>query len=353
MRRPVRTVFRSAALLTFFACLRGAVAGDVALAEVLFRQGRDLMDKGDLAAACPKLGESYEQDPATGTLLALAFCQEQQGKTASAWASFAEAATRSRRDGNRDRETIAEEHEAALEPLLSRLTLHVDAGTAALAGLTITRDGVRVGEPAWGVPGPLDPGDHVIVATAPGKRKWTKTVTLGARADAQTISVPLLEDAGSAAAGGPPPPPATAKAHSRGAEDVPGAPRESASQDVGTSIASEGPPLRTIGIVTGGLGVLGLGVSGFFALRATSLNGESNADGHCTSRGCDDAGYAKRKDAVSAATTATVSLVAGSVLTVVGATLFIVGGPRSPSARVSATPVVGANAAGVVLDGRF
>jgi hypothetical protein len=58
-----------------------ADAGDVATAEALFREGRALMDMGDFVAACPKLAESHAQDPATGTLLALAVCQEGAGQT--------------------------------------------------------------------------------------------------------------------------------------------------------------------------------------------------------------------------------------------------------------------------------
>jgi hypothetical protein len=84
------------------------------------------------------------------------------------------------------------------------------------------------------------------------------------------------------------------------------------------------------------------------------LNDESNAAGHCVvGTGCDETGYSKRGDAIGAATAATVSFVAGSVLLAAGVTLFLVGRPGSESASVAATPVVGSNEAAIVLGGTF
>jgi hypothetical protein len=317
-----------------------AHAGDSVLAESLFRQGRALMDKGDYAAACPRLSESYVQDPSTGTLLALALCQERAGKTASAWASYAEVVTRSKREGNADRERAAREHKDALEPKLSRLTIEVGADAAAASELVVTRDGHAVGQGAWGAPTPLDPGDHVVMATASGKQAWSKTVTVGAAADSQTVTVPPLADLAVAATPAPPPtPPVDVAADSSTPQSRP---------------FFNGSPLQTAGLVVAGAGVVGLGVSAYFGLHASGLNSDSNADGHCDRSGCDPYGFGKRSDAADASSAATVFLLAGAGLTAAGATLFFIGGSkRAESTAIHATPVVAPGVAAVSLGGQF
>jgi hypothetical protein len=333
----------AALLLAAFAISPAVHAGDAITAEALFREGRSLMDAGNFAAACPKLAESYAQDAATGTLLALAMCQEQAGQTASAWASYAEVISRAKQDGRADREQAARDHLSALDPRLSRLTITVDAGTAALPGLLVTRDGKPVGQGVWGTGVPLDPGEHVVEATAPGKQLWKTTVKIGAQPEAQTVQVPALEDEAATPPAGVAPPEATPQA------------AEPAAADSGASTG--GAPLRTVGLVVGGAGIVGLGVGTFFGLHAKSLNDQSKQDGHCTpSNECDAIGGANRDDAKSAANVATVALIAGGVLTATGVTLFLVGGPKNKeasAARVEATPLLGWNEAAMVVRGRF
>jgi TolA-binding protein len=63
---------------------------DPATAEVLFRTGRLHSLAGEYAAVCPLFAESLRLDPAPGTLLNLADCEEHIGRTATAWAHFRE-----------------------------------------------------------------------------------------------------------------------------------------------------------------------------------------------------------------------------------------------------------------------
>jgi hypothetical protein len=319
-------------------CSAPVLAGDAAAAETLFREGRTLMDTGDYARACPKLAESYEQEPGTGTLLALAMCREREGKLASAWAAYGQVASRSKHDGRADREQAAREQVAALEPRLSRLTINVDAATAALPGLSVKRDGSPIGSGAWGTAVPLDPGEHVLEAAAPGKKAWSAKVSVGAERDAQTISVPVLEVDEQAVAGAAP---------------LAGSAADAPPEQAG---ASKGPPLRTIGLIVGGVGIVGLGLGGVFALQANSANKESNEDGHCDAQNqCDTVGGEKREDAKSAAGVATVMFITGGVLTAAGVTLFLVGSPkrRATGALVEAAPVIGRRDAGLVVRGSF
>src|SRR5450755_3617279 len=65
-----------------------ADAHDPAAAEALFRDGRAAAQRGDWETACPKLRESQRLDPAAGTLLNLADCEEHRGKVATAWQLF-------------------------------------------------------------------------------------------------------------------------------------------------------------------------------------------------------------------------------------------------------------------------
>jgi hypothetical protein len=323
-----------ALVLTAFALAPSVHAGDVATAEALFREGRALMDAGNFQAACPKLAESYAQDPGTGTLLALAICQESAGQTATAWATFAMVVPRAKTDGRADREEAARTHMAALEPKLSHLTIVVDAANAGASGLVVTRDGTAVGSGAWGVAVPIDPGPHAIEATAPGKNPWKTTVTIGAEADAQSIQVPLLSEAPAAA-------PLNAAAP--------------APADTGVTSTS-GFPLRTVGIITGAVGVVGLGLSGYFGLHAASLDSDSKKDGHCDAQQrCDATGGSLRGDAISAATAATVTLVVGGVLTATGVTLFFVGAPKDEGRRahVEASPLVARDVGGLMVRGAF
>ena len=164
----------------------------VALAEALFQEGQRLLERGDAHAACPKLAESLRLDRATGTLLALAMCHEVDGHLASAWAEYLEVIARAKRDGRPDREEAARQYAHALEARLSTLDIAVPAAVARIPGLVVERDGVALESPAWSMGIPVDPGPHVVTATAPGRQAFTTTVVVGAVADHQTVTVPLL-----------------------------------------------------------------------------------------------------------------------------------------------------------------
>lgn len=170
-----------------------ALAQGTALAETLFREGRRLMDQKRYSEACPKLVESHRIDPATGTLLALALCHEAEGKTASAWTEYTDAAARARTEGNKDREDVARKKAALLEPKLSRLTIRVSSQAAAIRGLVITTDGVSQPKEAWGMAVPIDPGSHVVEANAPGHKAVRFEIKVAPERDSREASIPALE----------------------------------------------------------------------------------------------------------------------------------------------------------------
>ncbi|MBI4701291.1 MAG: hypothetical protein HY744_09050 [Deltaproteobacteria bacterium] len=307
--RPIAGAVLGLACMALSAPASAVTPEERALAEGLFREGKRLLAEGQLALACPKIEESQRLDPGAGTLLNLALCHQGEGRTATAWAELKEALAQARSDGRADREQIAREHLATIEPELSRLTVGV-APEAKVTGLEVKRDGISLREAVWGAALPVDPGEHVVEATAPGKKPWKLTLRVGPDGDLQQVTVPLLADEPRAVAPklAPPasavPPPAT----------VPPEPVDAAFD-----------PRRVAGLTVGGLGLAALGVGGFFGVRAIALRSES--DDHCpTDTSCDAKGVALNDDAQVSATLANVGIGAGLVALGLGAYLVISSG---------------------------
>src|SRR5688500_12365728 len=166
--------------------------GNKAAAEALFVEGRNLMAAERYAEACPKFEASQEMDPGLGTMLNLAECYEKTGKTASAWAQYREAIPIARAAGSKARQDLATERAKALEERLSTLTIRAMTGDDDDAHLEIRRDGVPVQRAELGSPIPVDPGEHVIEAVAPGKQPWSSKVQVGADAAKVSVDIPKL-----------------------------------------------------------------------------------------------------------------------------------------------------------------
>ena len=162
-----------------------------ALAETLFFTARGLMEAGRYSEACGKLSESYRLDAAPGTLLNLAVCNEKIGKTASAWGEFRDALSDARRMSRPDREKLATEHIAALEPELSYLAITVPPFVRVVRGFEILRNGVPLQSAAWDTDLPVDPGEVEVVERAPLYKPKTLHVTVAAKQHASLAAVPL------------------------------------------------------------------------------------------------------------------------------------------------------------------
>ena len=193
MARRWLALCMTAMLATSAAEVRAQDAQASAAAEALFEQARKLMDAGKYRDACPKFAESQRLDPGIGTMLYLADCYEKNGQTASAWATFREAADAAKTAGQADREQKARARAATLEPKLAKLTIVAPAN---VAGLEVLRDGLPVGEPLWGAPVPVNPGAHTIAAKAPGKKAFAGKVDVPNEPGASvSTTIPALEDA--------------------------------------------------------------------------------------------------------------------------------------------------------------
>ena len=299
-----------------------------ALATALFKEGRALLEQGRVAEACRKLEESQRLDPGGGTLLNVAVCHEREGRTASAWTEFTEALTLARRDGREDRVLLARARIAALEPGLSNVVIEVPP-PADTGGLEIRRDASVVRRPAWGTAMPVDPGEHVVSASAPGRRPWTVTVAVRPGGQAVRVVVPPLELEA-------PPAPAAAEV------PVP-AP--------GHAPPGSGSTRRVLGVSLLGVGATAVAVGTVFGLLASSEHTRSGCGGTLcpTHAGLDLEGASRRDGDVSS-----VAFAAGGAALAAGLYVWLTA-PRAPADGRAWTlaPGAGPRSAGLWLHGRW
>jgi hypothetical protein len=281
-------------------------AGDAATAEALFREGSALLDAGNAVEACPKLADSHRLDPGGGTVLVLALCYEALGRWASAWTAFHEAIAFARRDGRADREQRATERLSSIEPRLSHLVVRVSAPIEAIG---VERDGVAVPASAWGMRLPVDPGEHIVSASAPGRSAWS-TRFRAAEGSADEVVVPELA----------PLPPPVARAAGTAPPPLDPAPPVAPRRDSNVPAAHHGR--STVGFVALGVGVAGLALGTWFGISA--LDDARAADDACPVTECTDpAAVARSQRATRSARVSTIAFAAGGVLSVAGAYLLL------------------------------
>ncbi len=276
-----------------------------AQAQQLFDSALADAEAGNFALACPKFLASQEVDPKTSTLLNLGSCYDKNGQSASAWGAFREAEGLARKAGRADWEASARARAEALEPKLLRVAVQVEPASR-VPSLLVTRDGARVGPGEWGVPIPVDPGEHVIRATADGRRPWESRITVSE--PTFTLTVPILDLIPEPPA---PPPPSVVET-----------PRP----------VLRFTPLRTAGAVTAGVGVVGLVTGGIFALVAKGAY--DDARDRCTggTNSCPASAVADADGAYGTAGAATVIFVGGAALLAGGAALYFLA-PDAKSTR--------------------
>ena len=325
---------------------------DKAAAEGLFDQGRAAMQEGDFGKACGLLERSQHIDPAVGTLLYLAECYEKSGRTASAWATFREAADAAMAAKDPQRARTGRERSQRLEPVLSRLTIQVAPETQQIPGLTVDRRDKPIQPALFNVAVPTDPGEYTITATAPGYEPMTLTISVPERGGRVSITIPPLRkgaesDKGATAAPSATPPPGAA---------VPGRPAGPADASDGPVNLSTTPSetrssgQRTMGLVVGAAGVVGVGIGTFFGLRAFSKYGD--AKDLCPETNCTSAeGPALTDEARNAATAANIAFGVGLVALAGGAVLYLTAPSEQSATRGSLHAKIGPGS--ILLGGTF
>jgi hypothetical protein len=335
------------AALVVIACLTApalAKDADAAAAEAMFDEARRLLAAGDVKAACPKFAESYRLDPALGALLNLAACHEKEGRVATAWSEYRDAEAQALKARDDKRAAYSKKQAAALEPRLPRLAIAV---TETPPGFAVTRNGAPVGEASYGMSLPIDPGPQDLAASAAGRERWTKRVTLaeGARLRLVVPDLAVAKEAPSAAATPP----------SRPGDGPSAAPLPS-----GEPVPPEPPPApptsgqRVAGFAVGGVGLASLAAGAVFA--GLTAGQKAAADERCPNKLCDALGLDDIATARTFAGVSNITFGAGGALVLVGGILALTARPSSPAPTAGALlvlPVMGNRSAGVMASGSF
>lgn len=300
------TLGRMAITLSFIATATSAVAQPSAAdAEVLYRNGRDLMLAGKIAEACAAFENSYRLDAAVTTIIALATCRERLGQLANAWGLFsmAERLTSDARDNVTTRlHAIARDRAANLEPRVPKLTINVPVQSES-DGLEVLRDTVSIPVEMWNRELPTDGGTYTITARLSGAKEWSTTITLASESDAKTVDIPELRKVVSSngmptmsKTGNEPRTMASvSRASGSGQGERPDAENQQRSitfdKDAAKSKAAEERVdvhensrrtptpsergLRIAGLATGAAGVVALGIGAAFGVRARRVSDEA------------------------------------------------------------------------------
>lgn len=317
-----------------------------ATAEAYFDDALRLMQAGDFAAACSKLEASQRLDPAVGTLLYLGECYERRGRTASAWVTFREAEALARATSQPQRAEMARARVDKLQSSLARLTVEVSPEARAIPGLRILCGTVPIDPTLPSAPVPVDPGELVVEASAPGYTPLSRAVTVPAGGKV-SVSIPALsKQAGPAEAMVPTTPAATASpltpATAAGSTPLPAQPPPAPAR-------TEQPSL-VLPLTLGAVGVVGLGLGTFFGVRA--IGKASDANDVCPNQQCrEERGPSLMDSARTSANVSNVAFAVGAVALAGGVVLYLVSQPKHPEAGVSLSTWAGPERAGLSLRG--
>jgi hypothetical protein len=319
-----------------------------AAAEALFQEGKALFDQGRYEQACGKFAASQELDAGFGTLMNLGECYERRGMTASAWATFKEAASLARSAAQTDREEAARERAHQLESALSKLVVRASDPASSIEGLEVRLNGTLLPRATWGSAVPVDPGTQHVRVSAPGYEPRESELIVQKGPGETPLEIPPLVR--------------SAQAAPSNAPLLGGEPPKSSLPDASPNRSDDGGTQRTIGYALAGAGAVGLVVGTVFGLSAIAKNGDS--DDLCrTERLCSNEGLDLRDDARSAAAASTIAFVAGGafaagglalVLTAAGTSEAPTAQRRAPErARVRVGSHFGQRGVRLVMEGSF
>jgi hypothetical protein len=204
-----------------------------------------------------------------------------------------------------------------------------DAAGNDLSAVRVSMDGKPLTDRLEGAAIPIDPGKHSFRFESPGLPPIDKSFVLHQGEKDRRERVAFAAPAG-------------------GLVEQPGTPR---TETVVAPVTRQTPSsswsaLKTAGLVTGGAGLVAIGVGTVFGLLAVSdkSNASCDASGYCTS--------GPLHDARNHADASTAGFVAGGVLLVTGVAL-VVFAPNASKASVQIAPAVAERSVGVAVRGVF
>lgn len=310
---------------------RVALAQDVVMADAYFTTGIKALEEGKFDIACPDLAKSHKLDPKAGTLFALADCERQRGRVATALAWFDDYLRQvagmpaDKRIKHAERVKKAEYHKAGLAKEIPTLAIVLPANIPANA--KVFRDGTELSASMLGVPVPIDPGEHVVQVDVEGA-KWPEQRVRLDKGEAKRLEI-VLPIVASKPVEEPKP------------AAVVNVPEKKAAGLVPPVVPPDKPAnngLRTGGFVALGVGVVGFvawGVTGSMAIQKKSAFDEKCPNNTCP-KGVDDADWYQGR---TLSNVATIGLGVGVAGVAAGAVMLVVG--QRKAEKGAAKPGIG------------
>lgn len=278
-------------------------------ASRLFQDGRAAFAQADYERASSFFEQSYQLDPALGTLLNLAVCEEKLGKLRAALGHLEQA--RNSADAADRRRPLVEERIAQLDARIPRLTVQRSAVMSDNVAISLDQRELAAAE--IGATMRIDPGRHILDCTGPRGERCTNVFSL--KEGESAVHVATVTHA-SIAPGGAPPPDA--------AHPNPPSP----------SVLPPSDNRRPLAYATGAFGLAGVLV-GLVAGGAV-LNQKNIVEAHCDRTGCDRTGYDAAQLGMTLSTIGTISTAVGLSAIGVSGYLFVTApAPRGPITGVS------------------
>src|ERR1041385_61715 len=270
-------------------------------ASKLHEEAEHALKKGDWGHACRLYEESEALDPSATTQTRVAECLQHDGHLARALEAYKAAlplAERLEPDRKRRIAELIRHRIEALDPRVPKLRI---ATAPDIDGLVLTLDGRTLSREELDAPFFIDPGNHVITATAPtfAPSRCEIEETEGAAKDAAVVTgsgdVCRLEEgrwivtlrkldsdlpAVSAA-------PTETRRTSERRESRSLVERASTQRDSGQGDSHR--TKRVVGWALGGAGIVALGVGAYFGIRTLSLVSDADCDAQnrCSQSGVD------------------------------------------------------------------